>query len=331
MWFSKNNFNPEYKTAVVFGASQGLGADIALRLYQRKCGVVLVARTEDKLKEQVARIRGQTTSVSQPTSAEFSSESTPTPLDPLLEYSVCDIADYDSCVKLWDHLLNTLEVDPDFVFCCAGNSVPKLFGDLTGKELASGVNTNYLTAANAVHSGFKAVLQKNAGELIKTFKLRHVILFSSVTAPFPFIGYSQYAPMKAAVSALSLVLRQELMSYNYRVSCVYAGNFASEGFYEEEKTKPEITKVIEGPSDAMSPLDCCDMIFDKLAKGYDSIYTDFIGWVLGLSVLGTQPRNWGFFQVLMLLLFLIAEPIAFIIFVVLPIRKYLQPRVPVKQ
>lgn len=326
MWFSKNNFNPEYKTAIIIGASQGLGADIALRLYQRNCGVILVARTESKLKAQVLRIKKET--------ADYKSGSLETagiseisllslnPLTPLLEYYVCDVSDYDNCAVMWTQLLDGKGVDPDFIFCCAGSSIPKLFADLSGKEIAAGMSINYLTAANVVHSGHKAVLQKNKDNHSKVFKPRHIILFSSVTASFPFIGYAQYAPAKAALSTLSLILRQELINYNYRVSCVHAGNFASEGYEEENKTKPEITKIIEGPSEAISTLECCDLVFDRLAKGYDSIYTDFIGWVLGLSVLGIHPRCWGFFQVLMSLIFLIVEPIAIILAVYSPIKKF---------
>lgn len=319
MWFSKNNFNPEYKTAIVIGASQGLGADIALRLYQRNCGVVLVARTESKLKAQVLRIQKETKSKTSNVSEGVLGLN---PLSPLLEYYVCDVSDYDSCSVMWTQLMDGKGLDPDFIFCCAGSSIPKLFADLSGKEIASGMNINYLTAANVVHSGHKAVLQKNKDNHSKVFKPRHIILFSSVTASFPFIGYAQYAPAKAALSTLSLVLRQELVAYNYRISCVHAGNFASEGYEEENKTKPEITKIIEGPSEAISTLECCDLVFDRLAKGYDSIYTDFIGWVLGLSVLGTHPRCWGFFQVLMSLIFLIVEPIAIILAVFSPIKKY---------
>lgn len=324
MWFSKNNFNPEFKTAIVIGASQGLGADIASRLYLRNCSVILVARTESKLQAQVARIRKESVPTETET-GEKGSESThgsSLPLAPFVDYYVCDVSNYDSCVAMWAQLMDKQIFDPDFIFCCAGTAVPKLFADLSGKELANGMNINYLTAANVVHSGHKAVLKRNAEIDCRTFKPRHIILFSSVTASFPFIGYAQYAPCKAALSTLSLILRQELLCYNYRVSCVFAGNFASEGYAEENKTKPEITKIIEGPSDAISTMECCDLVFDRLAKGYDSIYTDFIGWVLGLSALGTYPRCWGFFQVLILLLFLIIEPIAIILAVFSPIRSH---------
>ncbi|GEQ67469.1 hypothetical protein JCM33374_g1134 [Metschnikowia sp. JCM 33374] len=301
MWFSNSKFNPNGKTALVVGASQGVGADIALRLYEKGCSVVLVARTESKLKKQVARIL----------------ENAPKPKDSTkikepkttATYYACDMTDYEACEKMWQALLVDQKVDPDFTFCCAGSSIPKLFGDLTGAELASGMSTNYLTAANTIHAGHKAVVQQNKGALPAEFKPRHIILFSSTVASFPFIGYGQYAPCKAALQSLSIILRQELFSYNYRVSCVYPGNFESEGYTEEQKTKPEITKKIEGASVAIPSMQCCDIVLDRLAKGYDSIYTDFIGWVLASSVLGVTPRCWGFFQVIVSLIFSIVAPI----------------------
>lgn len=322
MWFSKNNFNPENKCAVVIGASQGLGADIALRLYQRNCSVVLVARTESRLQQQVERIRNESDS-DQSDSDKADSDKADSDkaaiMKPLLEYYVCDVADYNSCVAMWTHLMDTLHIDPDYIFCCAGGAVPKLFGDLSGRELAAGMNLNYLTSANVCHSGFKAVVQRTQSA---TFKPRHIVLFSSIIGTIPLIGYGHYGPGKAALSALSLILRQELVCYNYRVSCVHAGNFASEGYYEENKTKPEIALLIEGRSEAISTMEVCDLVLDRLAKGYDTIYTDFICWVLGLAALGIHPRNWGFFQMLMSLVFLLLEPIAYYVAIKRPIQQH---------
>lgn len=325
--------------------------------------MVLVARREAELKKQVEHImntvgprftdvtsgadeaggtdttRGTSSGHSARPQAEpqteANGEESINPLDSktdiLLEYYVCDTTDYDACTKMWDYFMDTKRIDADYIFCCAGNSVPKLFADLNSVELAKGMNVNYMTAVNTCHSHHKAVLKRSEDVFCKTFKLRHIILFSSVAASFPFIGYGQYAPAKAALLSLSIILRQELGGYNYRVSCVNAGNFASEGYAEENKTKPEITKVIEGSSEAISTLECAELIFDQLAKGYDLIYTDFIGWVLGLSVLGVHPRSWGFFQVLVQLLFLIIEPILYFFAIVIPIRKQHPVKVPTQE
>lgn len=289
MWFSNSNFPIEGKTAIIIGASQGVGADIAAKLYSKNCSVILVARTESKLQQQVTRIKethvGSTAKIS---------------------YSVADVSKYDECVTLWESIH---PIDPDIIFSCAGSSIPKLFQDLTERDINLGIDTNYKTAINVIHTGFKHVLNKHSNK-DQTFKKRHIILFSSVVSFFPFIGYSQYAPMKSALESLSIILRQELSPYNYRIACVFPGNFQSEGFEEEQKTKPEITKKIEGPSNPIPGDECADIIIDQLSKGYDTITTDFVGWVLGTTSLGVfLPRQWGFFQVIIGFIILIIGPI----------------------
>lgn len=289
MWFSKSNFPIEGKTAIIIGASQGVGADIASKLYSKNCSVILVARTESKLQQQVSRIKKE------------HSKSTAK-----ISYSVADVSKYEECVNLWNSIY---PIDPDIIFSCAGSSIPKLFQDLTERDINLGIDINYKTAINIAHTGFKHVLEKHSNK-DHEFKKRHIILFSSVVSFFPFIGYSQYAPMKSALESLSIILRQELSPYNYRVSCVFPGNFQSEGFEEEQKTKPEITKKIEGPSNPIPGDECAEMIIDQLSKGYDTITTDFVGWVLGTTSLGVfLPRQWGFFQVIIGFFILLIGPI----------------------
>ncbi|CAG87745.2 DEHA2E04576p [Debaryomyces hansenii CBS767] len=293
MLFSNNKIHAEGKLALIVGASQGLGADLALKLYQQNCSVILVARTETKLVAQIERIQSS------------SPENNAT-----LSYKCCDASNYEDCVKLWNDLIVDQKQDPDFIFCCAGSSIPKLFSDLTAKDFAIGINTNYTTSLNITHTGFKQVLGQFSDLSCDQYKKRHVIFVSSVVSFYPFIGYSQYAPLKSAIQSLSIILRQEMGPFNYRVSCVFPGNFQSEGYEEEQKTKPSITKSIEGSSKPISGEDCADIILNQLNRGYDTVTTDFIGWLLGCSVLGVLPRSWGFFQVIVSFIFSIIAPIA---------------------
>lgn len=318
MWFSKSNFPVDGKTAIIVGASQGIGADIATKLYHKNCSVILVARTQSKLDQQVKRILDM-----------------PKQLYPGKNHTAkiacysCDASNYDDFVNLWKQI-TAHGYDPTIIFCCAGSSVPKLFNDLTSRDLDAGIDINYRTALNVIHSGFKHLLAMNSGDSSSStspsssppsssssssspippheWPQRHIIIFSSVVSFFPFVGYSQYAPMKAALESLSVILRQELKPYNYRVSCVFPGNFQSEGFDEEQKTKPQLTRTIEGPSVPIPSSVCADMVFDQLSKGYDTITTDFIGWVLGCSTLGILPRQWGVFQVIVSFILLIFAP-----------------------
>ncbi|KAI5957126.1 TSC10 [Candida jiufengensis] len=295
MWFSKSNFPVDGKCALIIGGSQGVGVDLAKKLYKNNCSIILVARNKLNLEKQVDSISNLVDQNSTKHNAKIT-------------YIPCDVSEYDNCLTLWKEI-TTRGYDPNIIFCCAGSSIPKLFQDLTPKDLSSGIDINYKTALNVIHAGFKHTQELNKTKLPKEWTKRHIILFSSVVSFFPFIGYGQYGPMKSAIQSLSLILRQELKPYNYRVSCVFPGNFQSEGFEEEQKTKPEITRKIEGPSNPISGEECANMIVDQLSKGYDTITTDFIGWFLGCSVLGMLPRQWSFFQVIMSFIISIIAPI----------------------
>lgn len=293
MWFLKSHLPTEGKLALITGASQGLGAELASKLYLRNCSVIMVARRESKLIEQIERIK-QLHGDKQNTS---------------IDYITTNVSDYDDCVKLWDSLADKNQ-DPDYFFCCVGGAICKLFPDLSKEELENGIQSNYVSSLNPIHSGVKLVLKINQNKTRKEFKQRHIILMSSVAGVYPLIGYSQYGPLKTALLSLSFTLRQELMAYNYRISCVLPGNFASEGFEEEEKTKPVITKKIEGLSVPISVSECADKVLNGLDRGYDIVYTDFIGWVLGSASLGAHPRVLGLFQVIVSFIFLLIAPVA---------------------
>lgn len=295
MYFSTNNFQPAKKVALIVGASQGLGMEFAKKLYASDCLVIVVARRENIISKLAAELNSSKVPLGHTATASF---------------VTCDASDHDDCVVLWKTILVDRKQDPDFIFSCVGSSIPKLFHDLTASDLKIGFNTNYVTALNMSHTHFTKVHELANGRSNETYKKRHLVFFSSVTAFYPFTGYAQYSPSKAAILSLSCLLRQELGPYNYRVTCVFPGSFVSEGFAEEEKTKPAITRDIEGSSKPIPVDECADLIIRQLSRGYDTITTDFVGWLLGCSVLGVLPRNWGFFQIIVGLLFLIFEPIA---------------------
>lgn len=193
-----------------------------------------------------------------------------------LFYFPCDLSEADEVEKLFT-VLEFNNLLPTQLLSCAGGSIPKLFTELTTKELEMGVKVNYMTTLFVVH---------RAMQLVPT---AHLILFSSATAFFPFIGYSQYAPAKVSLKALVSILRHELP--NTRISCIYPGNFYSEGYILEEMSKPEITRSIEGSSYPISCEECCDKIVWWLQHGYDDITTDSVGWLLMSLDMGLNKHN----------------------------------------
>ncbi|CAI4276645.1 CFA_G0004510.mRNA.1.CDS.1 [Saccharomyces cerevisiae] len=285
-------FTLEDQVVLITGGSQGLGKEFAKKYYNEaeNTKIIIVSRSEARLLDTCneirieAHLRRETTDEGQ----VQHKLAAPLDLEQRLFYYPCDLSCYESVECLFN-ALRDLDLLPTQTLCCAGGAVPKLFRGLSGHELKLGMDINYKTTLNVAHQI----------ALAEQTKEHHLIIFSSATALYPFVGYSQYAPAKAAIKSLVAILRQELT--NFRISCVYPGNFESEGFTVEQLTKPEITKLIEGPSDAIPCKQACDIIAKSLARGDDDVFTDFVGWMimgmdLGLTAKKSRfvPLQWIF-------------------------------------
>lgn len=293
---------------LITGASQGLGKQFAHKYYKetKQTRIIIISRSNEKLKNVIREI------INDETFDPISLDDNNFSLNYLNLNRIChiagDLSNYDIIYNILDKM-NKLNLRPDIVLHCVGGSIPKLYHDLTIKELQLGIDQNYKSVINITHSLSKiwpnihkkeqeSIIDKNdkngskdgnGSEIRIRNESMHIIFFSSECAFFPFIGYSQYAPMKVALKSLIMILRQEWK--NCRISMVYPGNFQSEGFENEQKTKPQITKDIEGPSEAISVEECCNRIIYWLNKGYDDILTDKVGWLLMALDMGLNKNQ----------------------------------------
>ncbi|GMM38162.1 3-dehydrosphinganine reductase [Saccharomycopsis crataegensis] len=309
MAFGKNHFPIKGRTVLVAGGSQGAGLEVAKLLANKEAAhIVIASRSAQKLKNAVEEIN----------KCHDSSEN-----KPLVNYVAGDLGSYKGCESTMDETIGLLNGEiPDIVVCCVGSSVPKLFVDLTPEELELGIKTNYNPALFLSHvllsriSSLSPVNGADGGVVAATkkFPSRHLVLFSSVLAHFSFIGYSQYSPLKAALNNLVYTIRQEAALYNLRVTPAFPGNFMSQGFLEEEKTKPKVTKMIEGPSDAIPASECARLVVKQLQQGNESATTDWIGYVLTcLTPRAELSWDWPL-QVFLAMILMFASPIAHLIF-----------------
>ncbi|KAK9447267.1 uncharacterized protein V1518DRAFT_421780 [Limtongia smithiae] len=299
-----DHFDVKGKLVIISGASQGLGRALATQIYARGGSVVLVARRESLLRDTVAELESSAASgagdavksggdgVTTASAPEEGLLSSVTRKGQFATYIAADLTSAKEAERVVSEALRIGGRAPDFVLCCAGACIPKLFLDLTPEELQSGVEINYYTALYLAHAAMRAM----ATAAPQPTTPRGIVLFSSVTHFYSFIGYSQYAPLKSALRSLGDVLRQECIPYNISVSVVFAGNFQSEGYDAENLTKPEITRQIEGPSDAITADACAEIVIRKLSAGKQMITTDFIGTVLSGLMVGASPST-GWFLV----------------------------------
>lgn len=297
MGFFSGYYPVKDKLVVISGGSQGLGASLAKLVVKQGGSVVIVARTVKKLQQTVEECEKLRTSDTQ-----------------TISYVSADLSKAADCARVFTEIGKT----PDIVMCCAGIARPGLLLETSAEVLESSIDSIYKSALYFSQAGFKAIA---AAPIDKNGSPRHITFFSSVVAFYGFIGYVSYAPLKSAVRVLADILRQECIPYNINVECVFPGNIATEGFEIEEQTKPEITKIIEGPSAIMQPDDCAELVLKRLDAGQQMVHTDFIGWVLNGIVLGASPRTNPILLTILSLLLTIFIPI-WNLFVNRDIRNY---------
>lgn len=103
-----------------------------------------------------------------------------------------------------------------------------------------------------------------------------IVLVSSTVGLMGLVGYSQYSPMKFAIRGLAETLRSELLLYGINIHCYFPGTILSPGYELENKTKPQLTKELEGPpEEGLTPEQCAKGLLKGLARGDFFITTDF--------------------------------------------------------
>ena len=273
---------------IVTGGSQGLGLELAKHHYINNPDkiIIIISRSKDKLIKACKKITDDNSNLFK------SLDQYEIDTADRLFFQPTDLSDYEQVESLKSKLLNIPSIYRTYL--TAGGASVKLFKDYTLKELQQGINMNYSASLFLSHV------------LLQNKLCSHLIFFSSEVSFFPFVGYISYTPLKTSLKALVNILRQEFPGT--RISNVYPGNFASEGYIEENLTKPDITKKIEGSSKPISVEECREIIIKNLNDGYDDIVTDFIGWVLMSCDMGLN-KNWNYsrFWLLQLLLGIIAN------------------------
>ena len=174
------------RTAVVTGASRGIGAAIAAALAAEGVKVVMLARNEAKLKEASRSLKGSI---------------------PI----ACDLTKPDSVDKAAKRIATELKGAPDILVNNAG-----IFGVSTVEETAieffiETINTNLVAPFLLVRSFLGEMKQRKTG---------HVVTIGSVADRTIYTGNAAYSAAKFGVRAIHEVLRAELRGTGVRATLV---------------------------------------------------------------------------------------------------------------
>lgn len=193
---SKKRFSTSGCTAVITGASSGLGAEFARQLAPKAAGLVLAARSMDKLRqlaEQLAQLK------------------------PALHIATvaCDLATDAGRARLWESV-DALESPPNLLINNAGHGDYGSFSEAEVLRIQSQIDLNITALSMNTHAFLKrvaATAERPAG----------ILNVSSLAASTPMPDLAVYAATKSYVSSLSEGLAIELADKHIHVLAVCPG------------------------------------------------------------------------------------------------------------
>ena len=191
-------------TAVVTGASRGIGAGIAEALGRQGVQVVLVARTEAKLKERAVRIKG----------------SIPV---------TCDVTDPKSVEQATKRIVTELNGAPDILVNNAGIFSAAIVEETTALSFIETINTNLVGPFLFVRAFLAEMKDRKRG---------HIVTIGSIADRTIYTGNAAYSATKFGLRAIHEVLRAELRGTGVRTTLISPAATATEIWNSVPVTDP---------------------------------------------------------------------------------------------
>jgi 3-dehydrosphinganine reductase len=226
--------------AIITGASSGIGLALARKLAAAGYHLSMISRRKDLLLEAATDIQRHMLREDQKIE--------------IYPADVADIAQAEAAVKACVARLGP----PDLVITSAGIAVPGYFEDMPASVFERSLAVNYLGTLYVLRAALPAMRARKRGR---------IVFISSGAALMGLFGYASYGPSKFAVRGLAETLRSELQADNVGVSIVYPPDTETPMLDEENKTKPEETKLITSLAKTWSADAVAECIMRGIKRG----------------------------------------------------------------
>ena len=181
------------KIVVVTGASEGIGLAISRGFAERGARVAMLARNREKLEKAVRRFSSEPLTIS------------------------CDVSDPQQVTQARNLILERFGTI-DILVNNAGFNRFKPIWDTSYEDWQAILNTNLTGTFLVTRAFLPALMKKKSGHIV------NIVSVAGVTA---FTNCSAYCSSKFGQLGFSRVIRQELMSYNIRVTAILPGATAT--------------------------------------------------------------------------------------------------------
>lgn len=207
-----------YKTALITGASSGIGAAFASALARSGCDLILVARSEDKLRALAGELTRETGRNIQVIAADLSKP---------------------ECGLRLKKQIDALEMQVDLLINNAGFATTGAFENQDPLREAEEIRLNCSAVVDLAHAFLPAMLEAGHGGVIN-------IASSAAFQPMPY--FATYAATKAFVYSFSDALWEEVRSRGVHVMAICPGPvdtafFEATGAHNLRKKVPAGTMV----------------------------------------------------------------------------------------
>jgi len=229
-----------YLHAIITGGSSGIGRELGRRLAAAGYSLSLVARRKELLDEAAADI-----------SSHFKN-----PSQRVFTFSA-DVSEADQAEAAVQACIAKLGA-PDLVVTSAGVAVPGYFGDIPLEAHERSMAVNYFGSLYVARAALPAMRARRSGR---------IVFISSGAGLMGLFGYTTYSPSKFALRGLAEALRAELSADKIGVSIVYPPDTETPMLEEENKIKPEETKLITGVVKTWSAEAVTDCIMRGISRG----------------------------------------------------------------
>lgn len=213
------------KTIVITGASKGLGRETALRLCRRDTNLVLVARTENLLKETQKEIEGLAGR---------------TPL-----IIPCDVSSEQDVGRMSGIIGNNFQ-HVDVLINNAGIGIHKVSESMSNEEMRRQFEVNFYGPFYCI----KALLP-----LLKLSDSPYILNIGSLVGEISFADNSVYAATKSALSSFSDGLCSEMAKSGIRVGLFLPGLMSTSFQNDRERTIKAPSFMVLNPQQAAAKIE----------------------------------------------------------------------------
>ncbi|NOU80733.1 SDR family NAD(P)-dependent oxidoreductase [Paenibacillus sp. LMG 31459] len=240
------------KVVVITGASSGIGALTAQMLSQRGAVPILLARSEDKLKETAAGIPG------------------------VFGLFVCDVTDEAAVERTFAEILEQYG-RIDILLNNAGYGKFAAFTEMEPGEFDAMMDVNYMGIVRCTKAVVPHMLERGSGQIVNVASMAGKIGTARAVA---------YTATKHAVLGFTNALRQELRKSGIIVSAVNPGPIATEFFKTADPSgnyEKSVSRIM------MTPQHVSAKIVKLMDKGKEEV--DLPGLAaFGIRLYGLFPR-----------------------------------------